>query len=93
MCIRDRHSNRSAHGTGLSPRPSVSVCVCIRKVYCGKTADWIRMPFGMVSGVGLGIGVLDFGDDRQRGRGIFGSEFGESHCNQWGLCTNGAFVL
>jgi len=29
-------------------------------VYCGKTADWIWMLFGMVSGVGLGMGVLDF---------------------------------
>jgi len=22
------------------------------KVYCGKMAEWIRMPFGVVSGVG-----------------------------------------
>jgi len=28
-------------------------------VYCGKTADWIWMPFGVVGGVGRGIGVLD----------------------------------
>jgi len=28
-------------------------------MYCGKTADWIRMPFGMVSGFGRGMGVLD----------------------------------
>jgi len=28
-------------------------------VYCGKTAEWIWMPFGTVSGVGRGIGVLD----------------------------------
>jgi len=28
-------------------------------VYCGKTADWIRMPFGMVNGVGRWMGVLD----------------------------------
>jgi len=36
------------------------LCVSVRKVYCGKTADWIRMPFGVVSdGVGLGMGVLD----------------------------------
>jgi len=28
-------------------------------VYCGKTADWIRMPFGVVSGIGGGMGVLD----------------------------------
>jgi len=28
-------------------------------VYCGKTADWIRKPFGLVSEVGRGMGVLD----------------------------------
>jgi len=27
------------------------------------------MPFGVVSGVGLGMGELDFGGDRRRGRG------------------------
>jgi len=41
-------------------------------VYCGKTADWIRMPFGVVSGVGLGMGVLDFCSDGRRGRGSLG---------------------
>jgi len=30
------------------------------------------MPFGVVSGVGLGMGVLDFGGDRRRGRGSLG---------------------
>ena len=36
-----QHSERSAHGTGLSlARPSVWRSV--RKVYCSKTADWIR---------------------------------------------------
>jgi len=29
------------------------------KVYCGKTAEWIQMPFRVVSGVGRGMGVLD----------------------------------
>ena len=33
--------------------------MCDRKVYCGKTADWIRMPFGVVSEVGLGMGVRE----------------------------------
>jgi len=28
-------------------------------LYSGKTADWIQMPFGMMSGVGRGMGVLD----------------------------------
>ena len=41
-------------------------------MYCGKTADWIRMPFGVVSGIGLGMDVLDFGGDRPRGSGSLG---------------------
>jgi len=40
----------SANGVDLSPRPSVGLSV--RKVYCGKMADWIWMSFGMVNGVG-----------------------------------------
>jgi len=57
-------------------------------VYCGKTAEWIRMPFGIVSGVSrmMGVSCIRWGGDRRRGRGSFGSEFGASHCNQWGLC-------
>ena len=37
------------------------------------------MPFGVVSGIGLGMGVLDFGGDHRRGRGSFGSEFAASN--------------
>ena len=33
--------------------------MCVWKVYCGKTADWIIIPFGVVSGIGRGMGVLD----------------------------------
>ena len=29
----------------------LSVGWSVRKVYCAKTANWIRMPFGMVIGV------------------------------------------
>ena len=55
-------------------------------VSCGKTADWIQMPFGVVSGVGLGMGVLDFGGDRRRGTGSLG-------VNLWRpIVTNGYFV-
>jgi len=43
------------------------------------------MPFGMVSGVGRGMGVLDGGGDRRGGRGSFGGKCGTSHCSQWGL--------
>jgi len=33
---------------------------------------YIGMPFGVVSGLGLGGGVPDFGGDRRRGRGSLG---------------------
>ena len=51
---------------------SVCLSVCVRKVYCGKTADW------MVTGVGRGMGVLD-GVVIVEGKGQFGGEFGTSH--------------
>jgi len=46
------------------------------------------MPFGMVSGVGPGIGVLDGGGDRRRERAVFlgGLNLGRP------IVTNGAFV-
>jgi len=31
------------------------------------------MPFGVVSGVGLGMGVVEFGGDRRRGTGSLGA--------------------
>ena len=34
---------------------SLSLCPESVKCKCGKTADWIRMPFGVVSGVGRGM--------------------------------------
>jgi len=44
------------------------------------------MPFGMVSRVGRGMGVLD-GVVIVEGEGtVFGGEFRAFHCNQWGLC-------
>ena len=38
-------------------------------------ADWIRMPFGEVSGVGRGMGVLDGGGDREGKEAVFGVNF------------------
>jgi len=40
------------------------------------------MLFGIVSGVGRGMGVLDRGGDRQRGSVSFWSEFGASRCDK-----------
>jgi len=52
-------------------------------VYCGKTADWIRMPFGVVSQVGEGMGnwVYWMGMLIVEGEGQFWGEFWASHCN------------
>ena len=36
-----------------------------RSVYCDKTADWIWMPFRVMSGLGRGMGVLDGDGDRR----------------------------
>ena len=57
--------------------------------YCDKTAEWIRMSLELVVGVGLGIGVLNFGN-RQREMGSFWrGKFGTSHCNQWDCLHEG----
>jgi len=42
----------------------LSIGLSVRNVYCGETAEWIRMLLGKVSGVGRGMGVLDGGRDR-----------------------------
>ena len=47
----------------------LSVGLSVRKVYCGKMADWIRMPFGVMSGVNEGIHVSD-GSPRASGKGV-----------------------
>jgi len=71
-----RACNNPDAGTELSPSPSVGLSP--RSVYCDKTADWIWMSFGVVSGVGRGMDVLDGGEDLRRGMGSFEGE--------WGLC-------
>ena len=37
----------------------------VRWVNCGEMADWIWMPFKMVSGVGRGIGCIRWGPHPQ----------------------------
>jgi len=52
-----------------------------------NTADWIRMPFGVVSEIGLSMGVLNFGGDRRRKGAVWG------RVNLWRpIVTNGEFV-
>ena len=40
-----------------------TICLSVRKVYCSKMADWIRMPFVVLKEVGRGMGVLEFRGD------------------------------
>jgi len=66
---------------------TMSSHVCLSAcMYCGETADWIRMPFGVVSGFGLGRGVLDFGGDRQGEGAVWGVNLRHP------IVTNGDFV-
>ena len=64
--------------------------VCLSAhVSSGKTANWIRMPFGVVSGVGPGIHVLDGSPRASRGRGCFWHGFRHfsefwAYCFEWG---------
>ena len=48
------------------------VSLSVQKVYCGKMADWIHLPFGMVSGVSLRMGVLKGSGDQRREGAVFG---------------------
>ena len=41
------------------------------------------MPFGVVSGVGLGMGVLDFGGDRRGEGAVWGVNLRRLSCVLW----------
>jgi len=71
----------SANGIDLSSilPDGLSACLSVLKVYCGKTAEWIQMPFGMVSGVGRGMGVLDWSPCAPKGRAVWGESGGSPH--------------
>ena len=60
----------------LSVCRSVGLSVC--KVYCGKTADWIRMPFvGVSAEWGRSRdGCIRWGGDRRREAAVLGVNLG-----------------
>ena len=62
-----------------------SVGLSVRRLYCGKTADWIWMSFRVVIAVGRRMGVL-VGVEIVERKGTFGGKCGAFHCNQWEPC-------
>ena len=64
----------------------------IQWVNCGKTADWIWMPFGVVSGVCRGMSVLDGVGDYSTERGILMMNVGHPIVTSWGLLHSCAKV-
>jgi len=83
----------SIHGilTDHSSRPSVSLSVClsVRWVICEKMADWIGMLFGVVSGVGWGMDVLDESPRASRWR--VASWGFRPHCFEWRILNRSVF--
>ena len=65
----------------------LSVCASVCPVHCGKTADRIRMPFGITGRTGPGMSqVMGFGS-RSTGTGTFGA-------NLWrAIVTSGDLLL
>ena len=86
-------SRRRLGGQPWPPRtPRSSRCrlqstvYSVRKVYSNKTADWIRMPFGMVSGGRSRDWCIRWGWQSSKRKGqIWGWILGVP-CNQCGLC-------
>jgi len=64
---------------------SSHICLSAHR-YCGKPADWILMPFGVVRWGRARKGYIRFWWWCQRGRSSLRGEFAASHCN------NGDFV-
>ena len=62
-----------------------SVRQSVYPVHCGKTADRIRMLFGITGWTGPGMRQVVGLEDRSTGRGTFRGKFGACHCNQWGF--------
>ena len=61
-------------------------CRSVCPVHCGKTADRIRMPFGIIGWTGPAMRqVVGFGD-RSTARGTFGANFWRA------IVTNGDFT-
>jgi len=57
----------------------LSVCLSVTLVYCGQTAEWIKMKLGMQVGLGPGHIVLD-GNSASSQRGTAPPQFSAHIC-------------
>ena len=64
----------------------VSLCVYVCPVDCGKTADWVWMPFGMVGWLGPRVRQVVGVGDCPMGMGNLGVNVGHP------IVTDGEFV-
>jgi len=95
LLFRPRRSRSAAvYSRQNFPVYDLSVCWSVRRsvgrsvcpVHCGKTADRIRMPFGIIGRTGPGMRqVVGFGD-RSAGRSTFGANL------EHAIVTNGDFT-
>ena len=72
-------SLEAERATVIKPSRERSVGQSVCPVHCGKTADWIRMPFGVIGRTGpAGMRqVVRFGD-RSMGRVLLGANLGRA---------------
>ena len=77
------------HSPGLSVVTVISLSVgrSVCKMYCGKMADWIRMPFGMVSAVGRGMDVLNGVMIVEEEGTVLGVSWGRPIVSNWDFAT------
>jgi len=65
---------------------SICLLLCVSvSVNCGKTVEWISMPFGVVGWVGLWMCHENGCTDHPILTGTFWGEYEADHCNQQGI--------
>jgi len=87
-CVAIQSTERTQVLEQSSRLTHLLVCQSVWWVNCGKTSDWIWMPFGVVSGVGQGMGVLD-GVEIIKITGQFWGKNWTSNCGVVILCHEG----
>jgi len=86
-CILPIAEDDAAGAVSTDPFVTYPICQSAWWMNCGKMADWIWMPFGVVIGFSRRMGVLNWGGDRRRQAAVLGMSVGHP------IVTNGDFVV